>query len=297
MFFSPQYAQFVFPRVDLEVDADGTKIQYSFTFQIYAYSAPDLQYANASLNAAAYRDGEITVDGNKARVVVVDFNSNGRFDDLTVVNEQVLTADGTVYPQMGDMIFVDPGRGRSPYASGYDPTTSDSQQYLGKIVNIGGRFYDLQITPAGDKLTLTASAAAVGKVHNANQGYRAVVYGDQGFIKIQGDESGNAPLPAGDWKLLSYTIDRTESSRGSEGGCGSGPEPEPAAEPCRPAHQSGRRRGTPHHDGVGRSQAGLSGGDGQGRGNRRIPVWPSLQAVGGRHGPTRAPIRSFWRCR
>jgi hypothetical protein len=35
------------------------------------------------------------------------------------------------------------------------------------------------------------------------------VYGEQGFLKVLSDESGKAPLPAGEWKLQAYTIDRS----------------------------------------------------------------------------------------
>ena len=58
-------------------------------------------------------------------------------------------------------------------------------------------------------MTLEPSSIPVGYVTNANKGYRAIVYGEQGFLKIVADESGKAPLPAGEWKLASYTIDRT----------------------------------------------------------------------------------------
>jgi len=80
---------------------------------------------------------------------------------------------------------------------------------VGKIVGIDGRFYDLEITPAGDKLSLTPSSAPTGKVTNPNDGFRAMVYGDRGVLNITGGKSQPAVLPEGKWKLLSYTIDQT----------------------------------------------------------------------------------------
>jgi hypothetical protein len=170
------------------------------------------QYVYASLNAAAYREGEITVDGRKLRIVVTDFNSNGRFDDLSGVDNSITLSDGTAYPKQGDMIWVDPDPKTMVYASPYDPTSTDAQQYLSKMLNVGGQFYDMEISPSGDKLTLSASSKPVGHVSNPCKGYRAVVYSDQGMLKISGDESGKAPLPAGEWKLLSYTLDGTKAA-------------------------------------------------------------------------------------
>lgn len=212
--FPTGYLSFSFPRVDLTVEADGTKIDYAFTVSGYGHSQvlnekQTYQYVSVSLNAAAYREGEITLDGKKTRIVVTDYNSNGRFDDVWAIDDSVTISDGTVYPRQGDMLFVDPQAAQSGSAYGYDPTTSDVQQFLAKAVQIGGRFYDLRITPAGDTLTLRSSSLAVGHVSNPNQGYRALVYGDQGILKVCGDAEGRAPLPVGSWKLLMYTIDRT----------------------------------------------------------------------------------------
>jgi len=211
------YSSFSFPRVDLTVDVDGTKLEYAFLLSGYSQAQylnenQLYQYVSASLNAAVYREGEITLDAKPVRIVVTDYNSNGRFDDLSGVDGNTTGPDGQVYPQQGDMIYVDPQAAQGPSAFGYDATTSDVQHHLGKVLNIGGRFYDVRITPAGDRLTLEPSSLAVGHVSNANPGYRALVYGDQGLLKICGDAEGRAPLPAGSWKLLMYTIDQTGRS-------------------------------------------------------------------------------------
>lgn len=213
--FSSVYANFSFPRVDLTIDVDGTKVEYAFVLSGYSQSrylneSQLYQYAYVSLNAAAYREGEITLDGQPVQIVVTDYNSNGRFDDLSVIDDSVMGTEGTVYPRQGDMIYVDPHKATAASLSSYDPTASDSQHYLSQVLNVGGRFYDVQITPAGDRLTLQPSSLAAGHVRNANRGYRALVYGDQGLLKISGDAEGRALLPAGSWKLLMYTIDQSE---------------------------------------------------------------------------------------
>ena len=67
-----------------------------------------LAYASVSLNAAAYREGDITLDGKKHHVVLIDFNSNGRFDDETTISTELRGAGGPLYPQPGDVLLVDP---------------------------------------------------------------------------------------------------------------------------------------------------------------------------------------------
>ena len=215
------FRSFSFPRVDLTIEADGTKIEYAFSLSGYSHAQyvndkQLYQYVSAQLNAAAYREGDVTLDGKKLRIVVTDYNSNGRFDDVTVIDASVTDAQGTVYPRQGDMIYVDPQPATGAYAYGYDPTTNDQQYHLAKALNIGGHLYDVRITPAGDTLTLEPSALAIGYISNPNQGYRALVYGDQGIWKVCGDAAGRAPLPVGRWKLLMYTIDRTSAGDPAE---------------------------------------------------------------------------------
>jgi hypothetical protein len=194
---------------EVTIEADGTKMQYAFLLRVSSRAQATYQYATAYLMSAAYREGEITVGGKKRRIVLVDHNSDGRFDSEMAFDKRVTTSDGTVYARPGDMIYVDPDLKNPTTRYGYDATTSDQQHFVTKLLNIDGQFYDLQLTPAGDKLALTPTTKTIGHVTNPNQGYRAIVYCDQGFVKVMGDQSGKAPLPEGKWKLLQYTIDRT----------------------------------------------------------------------------------------
>ncbi|MHC4399275.1 MAG: hypothetical protein ACYTG0_06325 [Planctomycetota bacterium] len=207
--FPSNYANATFPRVDLTVDCEGTKIEYSFLLSVYCYSSGDYQYGNASLNAAAYRVGEITLNGKPHRIVLIDFNSNGRFDDVFGINEEIQTPDNRIFPQYGDVLLVDPDSAIQGFRSPYDVTTSPDQYYVSKLIHLDGRYYDLEVTAGGDKLTLEPSSVPVGHVTNPNDGFRAVLYGDQGLVKVTGGKSNPAALPVGKWKLFAYTIDRT----------------------------------------------------------------------------------------
>ena len=200
--YSSSRTQSTFPTVELTIDVDGKKLDYAFTFSVYSYASSSYAYAYASLNSAAYREGEITLDGKKRRIVLIDYNSNGRFDDAAAVR----TSNGTAYPTTGDTLYIDPQLARK-------------QHQVGKLIGIDERFFDLKIDPSGETLSLEPSSVPVGHVTNPNKGFSAVVYGDQGMLQIAPDDSGKAPLPAGDWKLLSYTISQAEA-----------PKPAPKAE-------------------------------------------------------------------
>jgi len=200
-----------FPAVDLTIDVNGKKVDYAFRFSVYSYQSGTYAYANASLNAAAYRDGEIELDGKKRRVVLVDFNSNGRFDDSGGVNDKVNLSDGSVYPKMGDMLYIDP-QPATAYRNPYDSTSSEDQYQVNKLIAWGDRFYDLKIDPSGDTLSLEPSATPVGYLTNPNKGFRAVIYGDQGALEISDRGTGKTPVPEGQWKLMSYTIELPEAA-------------------------------------------------------------------------------------
>jgi hypothetical protein len=203
------YVRNYFPSVDVQIDAGGTRLQYAFTLSVYYRKSTGYEYASASLSPAVYREGEVTLDGKSRRVVLLDFNSNGRFDDETTIRDDISTPEGRIYPMYGDRLLVDPEQSTSGYRSPYDPTTGNDQHYVSKLVNIDGKFYDMEVSAAGDTLTLTASSAPMGKVTNSNDGFRAAVYGDLGFVVLRGDGSEPVDLPAGEWKLLGYTIDQT----------------------------------------------------------------------------------------
>ena len=204
------YRQFEFPRVDLTIDVDGTPVDYAFFLRGYVNASRDFSYAGVQINAAAYREGDITLDGKSRHVVLIDYNSNGRFDDEIKIANNVIRSGGALYPEQGDRLLIDPNAGGPGNSSLYDVTSNSYQHYVSKMVDIDGKYYNLKITPAGDKLTLDPASAPLGKITNPNARFTAVIYGDNGFLKINGEKDAPIAVPAGEWKLLSYTIDLTD---------------------------------------------------------------------------------------
>jgi len=191
-----------FPRVDLTIEIDGAKADYAFFLSVNSQTFPEFSYVTASLTPGVCREGRVTLDGKSHRLVLIDFNSNGRFDDQLKVPEE---GAGPGIGPFGDMLLVDPHPGKPDRY--YDVAGSACRHHVSRIVNIDGRFYDLKIAPAGDKLSITPSKVALGKVTNPAEQFRAVVYGDQGVLKLVGGKATPVELPAGQWRLLDYTIE------------------------------------------------------------------------------------------
>ena len=201
------YFRTSFSRIDVAIEVDSAKTEHAFTLSVTAHGLGTYGYVSGSVNSAAYREGEITLAGKKHRVVLIDFNSNGRFDDEPEINS-IRTPDGKVWATQGDRLYVDPDLSASS-RNPYDVSSSNDLFEVSRLIHLDGQFHDLTVSPTGDKLTLEPSDIAVGYVSNPNQDFSAVVYGEQGLVKIRSDESGKAPLPIGSWKLQAYTLDRT----------------------------------------------------------------------------------------
>jgi len=157
---------------------------------------------SARLIAAAYREGEVTLDGKSHRVALVDCNSNGRFDDAVTVRK---SSSGRASLRYGDIVLVD-----ADPKDEWLPSNGDSPgSPVAKLLAIGGSFYEMEVAPGGDKLTLSPSPVPLGHVTVSTDGFRGTVYGDMGVMEIKGDKSESVPVPVGDWNLASYTIDLT----------------------------------------------------------------------------------------
>jgi hypothetical protein len=209
MMMSSNAAQCDFPRIDLTLDLGDAKLDYSFTMNVYSYSYGENQsYVSGSLSAAAYREGEITLEGKKRKVILVDFNCNGRFDDQLGLRN-VQSTDGQIYPLQGDTIAIDPDLNTAGGFSPYDLSSGKGRYNVSKLLCLEGKYFDMKVTPAGDKLELTPSNVEIGNVTNPNAKYRALIYGDKGVVMIAGEKGSAVPIPVGEWKLLNYTIDLT----------------------------------------------------------------------------------------
>lgn len=192
-----------FPRISLAVDAGGSRVEYAFRLVASRNIVIGLPGVGVSLTPTVCREGTIVLAGRRRSVALVDFNCNGRFDDKLTISGG--SPDGRVTPH-GDLLILDPEHlGRASPADLQDPIAMKDHALLGRQVQLAGRYYDLAVTPAGDRLTLTPSAVPLGQVTRPCPGFSGVLYGASGVVKIP---AGAAPVlvPEGRWQLLRYTI-------------------------------------------------------------------------------------------
>lgn len=225
-FFGDQnYTWCTFPRLELEIEVGGKAMELALVFSAHTFEIEEgTTHVSVSLETASYREGEIEVDGVRRRIVLVDFDCNGRYDDRVRIEDDIEFSGG-IYPSPGDILFIDPKALPIDEAFGDALGLGDGRQLLSRLARIDGRLYEIEVTPCGDEVSFTPSELAMGEVENPNRPWRAMVYGEQGFLAIQATDGGRAALPAGEWKLLSYTIDLTEEE----------PEEEPAGEEKKPS--------------------------------------------------------------
>jgi hypothetical protein len=201
-----------FPRVDLTIDVDGVPSEYSFFLGVQSQVSADFSYAAVSLTPGAYREGQITIGGKTHRVALVDYNSNGRFDDQVKADAADPSAEADL---SGDVLLVDPDPDKRD--SPEDVAVSEFRHYVSKISVFDRRLYDVKISPAGDTLSIAPSKAAFGRVACPFDRLYAVVYGEQGALKLVGEKSKPIDLPVGRWRLLQYTIEHAGAEPPAKG--------------------------------------------------------------------------------
>ena len=108
--YGGNYRNRQFADLKMSLRSGGKEIDYFLSGRVYSNADSDekFSYAGASFRARTYRESLITLAGKEHRIAILDYNSNGRFDDKATVNEQINSGDGRLWPTSGDMLVVDP---------------------------------------------------------------------------------------------------------------------------------------------------------------------------------------------
>jgi hypothetical protein len=192
-------SQSQFPRVNITLEVKGQSIDYSFLPSLLCQGSGGNNYATVSLYAAAMREGFITQGKKRTRLVLLDRNSNGLFDDAASFGP-----DGSV--SEGDLLLINPNARKSSDSGG-------DRNYVNKTVCIGREFYRMEVSPSGDSVKLKPTSLSMGCVVNSSPFYCATVFSqDYGVVAISGSKDQKISLPEGAWKILSYSV-RAGSSK------------------------------------------------------------------------------------
>ncbi len=189
-------SQSQFPRVNIALEAKGQSIEYSFLPSVLCQQSGGNNAATVTFYAAAYREGCITQGSSRIRLVLLDRNSNGLFDDIASFRPDGTAADG-------DLLLINPNPNKSRYAG----DLGNDRNFVNKTVCIGREFYRMEVSPSGDSLKLKPADFPMGCVVNSSPSYRATLFcPNYGVVAISGSKDQKISLPEGTWKVLSYSV-------------------------------------------------------------------------------------------
>ena len=143
------------------------------------------------------------MDGKKHEIAVLDWNSNGRFDDVFSLPKDVHGSNARVVPTCGDMLLIDPETLAKEDLSWSRPT-GEHRQFLGKLTTFENKNYEVKVSPTGDELTWTPSRILCGQVTSPHAPCQVDLISEMGYVDLKLEKSKPATVPAGQWRLLSY---------------------------------------------------------------------------------------------
>jgi hypothetical protein len=196
-------SQLQFPRVRVSVKLDGGSYEYGFFVSAMCNQSGSNEYVLVSLTPASYREGVLAQGSKRTKVILLDRNCNGRFDDAVTWNPGGGVGNG-------DMLLVDP----KPKAATGSAALDRDQNFVGKIVSLHNRFYRLEVQPSGSSLKVSPLQCSTGSVTHPKFAYSATLFNEQyGAVVANGMKNQKVLLPEGKWKLGGYTM-----HEGAEGG-------------------------------------------------------------------------------
>jgi hypothetical protein len=193
-------AQSTFDRVPVSLERDGVTVEHVFGLFVDYTWTPQAWRTIVQMRSLVYREGEIVQNGRKIPLLLIDRNSNGRFDDGASSRRDA------AYSQIsdGDLLLVNPKLHGSQSAA---DASNPAWHFVNKTICLEDHFYQMDVSPFGDRMKLEPSKSAVGYVNNASSVYRAVLFSDEhGVLGITGTTDRKVSLPAGKWEIASYTV-------------------------------------------------------------------------------------------
>jgi len=174
----------VFPaaRVIFKLDG-GETAAYNINVSYYDYQ--DLK--QAAVTSGGWYEGDVTAGTGSAHIVLVDYNSNGTFSDVS--------SD----PAQCDRVCIKSGESFFPAC-------------LGKYVQIGGKLCEFVPARDGASVTVTPTGdVPMGKVAVPTDITKISFLGTGGNLQYE-VKDGSVAIPAGKWRVSGWTLSRTDGA-------------------------------------------------------------------------------------
>jgi len=177
---SDQYSAF-FEPVRLRFKGEDGPITYHLIFRFMQYGAGD---ANLLVSSGGYYAGKVDLGGKKRRVELIDENVNGTFND-----QAADMSDSDCVSVDGDKM---------------------ERHYLGKLLEVDGQFYQIEVARDGAFLKLQkAEHVVLGRVRVPETISEFVAFGENGHF-VRKPVKGEFSLPVGSYRIQDWQIQRKD---------------------------------------------------------------------------------------
>jgi hypothetical protein len=186
-----------FGPLALLIDTDGRRQLYHAVIERQGAGARAEYY----LKSLGYFIGTAPFAAERHAVALIDFNANGIYGDPF----RELGPDPS---KAGDALLVDANDdGRFEQGS----PISKEFIYCGRCIVVDGRFYELQLRPDGSALRVTPAPVTLATIRSGYPRFNLVLAGKEGVWTIE-SKNGQAQVPAGQYQVLYWNIERQASS-------------------------------------------------------------------------------------
>jgi hypothetical protein len=174
--------QAYFDPVRLVFKGEDGPVTYHLIFRFMKFEGSEPNLLAAS---GGYYSGKVDMGGKKRKLDLVDADVNGTFNDVSDLAREC------------DRVIIEGEKG--------------GEKYLGKLIEAGGQFYQIEAAQDGAFVKLQkAEALSFGKVRVPDVISNLVVFGRTGEFERQ-PVKGEFTLPEGKYRVLSWTTSRKDA--------------------------------------------------------------------------------------
>jgi hypothetical protein len=177
---SDQYSAY-FEPVRVVFKGEDGPITYHLVLRFMQYEAGQ---ANLLASSGGYYAGKVDIGGKKRRVELIDGNVNGTFNDRAAD-----MSDSDCVTVEGDKV---------------------GQRYLGKLLEVDGQFYQIEVARDGAFVKLQkAENVVLGQVRVPETISEFVAFGENGHF-VRKPTKGAFTMPVGKYRIQEWQIDRKD---------------------------------------------------------------------------------------
>lgn len=178
---SDQYTAY-FEPVRVVFKGEDGPITYHLTLRFMQYGAGEV---NLLASSGGYYAGKVDIGGKKRSIELIDGNVNGTFNDRSAD-----MGDSDCVTIEGDKV---------------------GQRYLGKMIEVDGQFYQIEVARDGAFIKLQkAENVVLGQVRVPETITEFVAFGENGHF-VRKPVKGGFTLPVGKYRIQDWKIERKDA--------------------------------------------------------------------------------------